>query len=62
MILKCNGTRPCNSPYQDALYGGKRVFNQGAGQGAIKNYHCTVCGESQTKGSIQSKKRAAKAA
>ena len=59
MILNCT----CNNEFQDKLYGsGRRVFNSGAGfGGGAKQYSCTTCGATQTKGGEgKAAKRAAK--
>lgn len=46
MILRCT----CENEFQDKVYGpSKRVHNAGASSGT-KQYVCTACGATQTKG------------
>ena len=60
MILNCK----CENEFQDKVYGpGRRVHNAGAGSGSgVKQYSCTACGETQTKGGEGDTRKAAKRA
>jgi hypothetical protein len=54
-MIKACGATPCNSEYQDRVYGkGKRVMNELAGTNKGR-HRCTVCGKETAMGAGKKK-------